>query len=256
MYKYLLLIIGLLALHTIDAQSVTLYPGLNGKDLAAQLRKDYYPQQVLSYSQARDTLYSLIDLSTNDSLYCIYSAYAHHVDVSQDPSQYIYDNGKSTGMNCEHSWPQSKGTKEGQARSDMHHLFPSKIDVNQARGNLPFGEVYDPAATHWYFREDNLEWMPPPSIIDNYSELGQGYFEPREAKKGDVARALFYVYVMYYDQVDHGFFEEQAQTLLRWHQLDEVDAQERQRSYLISIYQDGKENPFVLDHTLAPRLLK
>lgn len=247
--------LGLFVLLTVKAQSITLHPDLYGNDLAIQLRQDYYPQQVLSYSQARDTLYALIDRRVNDSLYCVYSAYAHHVDINQDPSQYIYDNGKANGMNCEHSWPQSKGTKEGQARSDMHHLFPSKISVNQARGNAPFGEVYDPATTHWYFREDNLKRLPSPSAIDNYSELGQGYFEPREAKKGDIARALFYVYVMYNDQVDHRFFEQQAQTLLRWHQLDPVDAQERQRSYLISIYQDDKENPFVLDHTLPLRLL-
>ncbi|MEL7222109.1 MAG: endonuclease, partial [Bacteroidota bacterium] len=228
----------------------------SGTELAVQLRQDYYPQKVLSYSQARDTLYAIIDKRANDSLYCVYTNYAHHIDVTQDPSQYVYENGKSGGMNCEHSWPQSKGTKEGQARSDMHHLFPTRIDVNQARGNHPYGEVYDPQTTHWYYREDNLEWIPPNRVIDNYSELGQGYFEPPEFKKGDVARALFYVYVMYHDQVDHHFFEEQAQTLLRWHLQDPVDAQERRRSQHIAYYQDGKANPFVLDDTLAERLLE
>lgn len=255
MCKPLLLGVGLLLMLGSCAQSNLSTEQLLGEALAQQLRDQYYPQHVLSYAQARDTLYSLIDRH-NDSLRCIYTGYAHYVNLQADPSQYVYDEGRDTGMNCEHSWPQSKGTKTGQARSDMHHLFPTRIDVNQARGNLPYGEVYDYKATHWYFHTANLRSLPSATNLDDYSELGQGYFEPPEHQKGNVARALFYIYVMYHEQVDHSFFEEQANTLLSWHQLDPADEQERARSKAIARYQDGKENPFVINASLAARLLQ
>ena len=159
-------------------------------------------------------------------------------------------------MNCEHIWPQSKGTKYGNAKSDMHHLFAVLASVNQARGNLPFGEVDDNQATHWYYRSQNLRYIPEESIRDRYSELGQGRFEPPENKKGDIARAMFYVYVMYNDQVEVSFLRDQLFTLRYWHVSDPPNQWEIERSRWIGRYQDGKANPFVLDPSLVERIFE
>ena len=54
------------------------------------------------------------------------------------------------GVNTEHTWPQSKGARDEPLRSDMHHLFPVRDEVNSSRGNLPYGEVPDDRADAWY----------------------------------------------------------------------------------------------------------
>ncbi|MEL6656738.1 MAG: endonuclease [Bacteroidota bacterium] len=237
------------------AQDGTIFSNLRGTELAIALQEAYRPRTVLSYSQARDTLYALID-RRQDSIYCPYTGYAHHLSNRHDPTKYIFDDGADTGMNCEHIWPQSKGTKQGNAKSDMHHLFAVLASVNQARGNHPFGEVDDEKATHWYYRQQNLRRVPTADVRDRYSELGQGYFEPPEDKKGDVARAMFYVYVMYNDQIEVSFLSDQLFTLRYWHVLDPPDQWEIERSQSIGRYQDSKANPFVMDPTLVERIFE
>lgn len=240
---------------SLSAQEGQIFSSLSGTDLAIALQEAYRPRQVMSYRDARDTLYALID-RRQDSIYCAYTGYAHHISDQHDPSQYIFEDGAAGGMNCEHIWPQSKGTKHGNAKSDMHHLFPVLASVNQARGNLPFGDVDDQAATHWYYQNENLKYIPQSPLIDRFSELGQGRFEPPENKKGDVARAIFYVYVMYNDQIEVSFLEDQLFTLRYWHLSDPPSAEEIRRSKLIGQYQDGKANPFVLDPTLVERIFE
>lgn len=235
------------------AQTGQIFPNLKGTELALAVQEAYRPRQVMSYRDARDTLYAVIDRQ-QDSIYCAYSNFAHHVSDEHDPSQYIFEDGK--GINCEHIWPQSKGTRDGNAKSDMHHLFPTLASVNQARANLPFGEVDDAATSHWYYQKQNLRRKPDTPLIDAYSELGQGRFEPPEDKKGDVARALFYVYVIYNNQVDVSFLQDQLLTLRYWNLEDPPSAWEIRRSKWIGSYQDGKANPFVLDPSLADRIFE
>ena len=69
-----------------------------------------------------------------------------------------------------------------------------------------------------------------------------------------MARALFYVYVIYNSEVEVSFLEDQLFTLRYWHLSDPPSEREIQRSKRIGRYQDGKANPFVLDPTLAERL--
>lgn len=55
------------------------------------------------------------------------------------------------------------------------------------------------------------------------------------------------------DAADPSFFAVQLTTICDWHLDDPVDSLEWERSHIIASYQDGKANPFVLDHTLVPR---
>ncbi len=125
--------------------------------------------------------------------------------------------------NREHVWPQSllgssadNGTVN--VASDLYNLMPANPGENSSRGNSP------------------------------YSEMGLGY-EPRDEVKGDVARALFYMMVMYpeLNLVDTapgihemGYLSE----LLQWHIDDPVDAFELNRLEVIASEQDNR-NPFV-----------
>ncbi len=57
----------------------------------------------------------------------------------------------------------------------------------------------------------------PPNNIDEYSESETAYFEPREDRKGDIARSMFYFYTMYSEVADDDFFEGQQEVLKIWH---------------------------------------
>ena len=67
----------------------------------------------------------------------------------------------------------------------------------QLRSNKPFGEVNDSQA-QWYGVNGNSYNQPSNSA--NWSEGTGNLWEPRESKKGDVARAVFYYYTMYPDE--------------------------------------------------------
>ena len=243
-------------LHTLfllGQSSDAVFPDFQGVDLLSAVVTAYTPKDILSYGQARDTMFAVID-SYDDSLTCVYSGHTIYLSPDLDPTQAAFMNGSSDGINTEHTYPQSLGAGQGNARSDMHHLFPTRTAVNSSRGNKPFAEIEDSTADVWHYLNQTAETMPSDDIIDLYSESNADSFEPRESHKGDVARAIFYFYTIYREQADEPFFESQVQDLCRWHIEDPADDREMDRSEMIAVYQDGKVNPFVFDCTLATRL--
>lgn len=232
------------------------FPDVTGAELLDSVTAHYRPNVVLDYANARDTLYASILAADDDTLRCIYSGYALYLDPTQDPTQYVYLNGSSLGMNTEHAYPQSKGAADGNPRSDMHHLFPARIPVNEARADVPFAEIPD-AQTQKWFRGTQVLFSIPAQDKDAYSESRTAIsFEPREKVKGDIARAMFYFYTMYRaqaDAADPNFFESQRLTLCQWQAQDPADSAELVKTWRIAPYQEGKPNPFILDCTLAHR---
>ncbi len=226
-----------------------IFPDLSGTALASRLAAEYSVDNSLGYGPARDFMYSQLD-NDNGVVYGIYSDFAVSVSPnSSRPRQDAYRGGN--GINAEHSWPQSLGAT-GVARSDLHHLFPSRVQVNGRRGRLPFAEINDQQTEDWILDDQMLSSIPT-SNIDAYSEATDSAFEPREAVKGNIARALFYFYTIYRNQAAAGFFQRQVDTLCDWHVADPADTAEIERSRAISTRQ-GNDNPFVLDATLAERL--
>ncbi|MDF1695084.1 MAG: endonuclease [Saprospiraceae bacterium] len=226
------------------------FPDLEGEDLRAALVANYKTSNVLTYSEARDTFFRNIDAKDN-ILECVYTGFQITLDPSADPTIDAF----SKGINTEHTYPRSKGASENtNAYSDMHHLFPTREQVNADRGSLIFGEVIDSQTDKWYLEDDVITSIPTQGI-DLYSELLQGErFEPREKHKGDVARSYFYFYTMYQNQADQAapnFFGLQQETMCQWHFEDPVDEKEWIRNNKIAEYQDGKKNPFILDCRLA-----
>lgn len=226
-----------------------IFPGLTGTALFSRLVADYSVDNSLGYNRARDFMYSQLD-NDNGVVYGIYSDFSVSVNPnSSRPRSDAYQGG--SGINAEHSWPQSKGAR-GIARSDLHHLFPTQVQVNSRRGSSPFAEIDDQQTEDWILDGQMFSSMPTANI-DAYSEATDGAFEPREAVKGNIARALFYFYTIYRNQADDGFFQRQVSTLCDWHGADPADMAEVERSRAIATRQ-GNDNPFVLDATLAQRL--
>lgn len=244
-------------LSIIAQEQIVIEPCYEGMPLQAEIVGQFTPATVPTYATSRDIMYTEID-NTAGNLSCIYSNYTIFVDPnSSTPRSDAFD----LGINCEHTYPQSKGASVEPARSNMHHLFPCKENVNADRSNCPFDENPDGQTGFWYLNDQILNSVPT-TMIDAYSEkIGTGFacgtFEPRESVKGDIARAVFYFYTIYRDEADTAdpdFFDLQKEQMLQWHYQDPVDQKEFDRTQAIANYQDDKANPFVLDSTLARRI--
>ena len=229
--------------------------GLTGQPLLDYVVTNYKTSTTLGYNTARDTLYAVIDLKAGNQLTGVYSGYTITLDLTQDPSINAYEQG----INCEHTFPQSMGAGDEPQKSDMHHLFPCKSNVNSSRGNDPYAEILDEDTEKWY-RNDTILYTIPTEFIEEYAEKynppdpADERFEPKEDHKGDAARAMFYFYAMYSEIADDDFWEIQKETLLNWHYYDAVNTTETTRTWKIAEYQDGLPNPFLLDSTLARRI--
>jgi len=190
----------------------------------------------------------------------IYTGYSVSVSpTSPDPKGDAF----AAGLNTEHTWPQSKGAGDLPARADLHHLFPSEIDANNARASFPFEEIPDQETDLWY-RNRTVTATPDPEFIDAYSELDRsfpgtaygGRWEAREEQKGNTARAMFYFYTVYRreaDAADPAYFDVQKADLRAWNLADPVDEAEYERTCAIAPHQGGRVNPFVVDPTLVDR---
>ncbi len=249
MKKILLFSLLLLFLKNINAQHQDVFPNLMGIELLDSLISKYKLIAFPNQANNRDTLFAVVD-NKNDSLTCVYTGYKIWLDPNEDPTQDAFNKG----VNTEHTFPKSLGA-DGFAEGDMHHLYAAREDVNNDRGNLPFSEIPDNETENWYYLDQEI-FSVPVNNIDLYSEKKDGFFEPPEAHKGNVARAMMYFYTMYKDAADAedpSYFESQRETFCAWHFLDPVDQKEWDRTWKIAQYQEGRPNPFVLDCTLPER---
>ncbi|MEK4424065.1 endonuclease [Solibacillus sp. FSL K6-1523] len=152
-------------------------------------------------------------------------------------------NGGNVGdWNREHVWAKSHGnfgTSKGPG-TDIHHLRPTDVQVNSARGNLDFDNGGKAVKGCDGCLKSSNSWEPPNRV------------------KGDVARMLFYMATRYEagDRVDLELNEKlnngsapyhgKLSILLEWHEMDPVDEFERNRNEVIFKWQ-GNRNPFI-DH--------
>ncbi len=211
-----------------------------GRELLTTLSQIISRNRDLGYDAARDLMFGWIDDPQGiDTIECVYTG--RRLTGVTDRTT-AFRNG--TGLNTEHTWPQSMGAKGGKPRSDLHHLFPTDTKANSSRGNAPFGEVMSP-----------LIMLPDLPMMQDRTrsgldEHGLAVFEPRDVHKGNAARAILYFYTRYALKGGGGIslanFQKEKAVLLRWHAEDPVDDAERLRND--SIYKaQGNRNPFV-DH--------
>ena len=252
--KRIIIVFSLFNLFSVHAQTI-IGEGLTGQPLLIHVVNNYKTSTTLGYTDARDILYGTIDLKDGNQLSGVYTGYTITLDPLLDPSTDAYNQG----INCEHTWPQSMGAGNEPQKSDMHHLFPCKSNVNSSRGNDPYAEIPDIETDTWY-RNDYSQETIPTEYIDEFAEkynppnADYETFEPREDHKGDAARAVFYFFCMYNDVADTNFWNEQKDYLIDWHYYDEVDTWELDRTWTIASYQQDQPNPFILDSSLARRI--
>jgi deoxyribonuclease-1 len=189
----------------------------------------------ITYDQARKFLFGKLFLKElTPKSYTVIDVYcnrsydkSHGVGINQIPNpQYL---------NCEHTWPQSKFSKNFPSelqKTDLHHLFPTDMKANSTRNNFPFGEV-NGKVTHGDCHD---------SQIGKEIETGTKSFEPPFEHKGNVARAMMYFSTRYVMPID----STQLKYLKKWNKEDPVDQEELLRNEEIMNIQ-GNRNPFI-DH--------
>jgi len=234
----------------------TLYPGLEGTDLAEQLRQDFGDPPTFMYDVARDTLYGQV-YNTGGEVEAFYTGFTAPLLDGESPRESM----AMGGINTEHLWPQSLGAGELPARSNMHILVPAREDVNSARSNYAFGTIPPGDVDVWYRDDTNQNFAPPPAqqpewsrVLSAPSDRNDRRFEPRDVAKGEVARSMFYFQLVYPQRAAPGFLSVQEADLRAWHADHPVSADEQRRNVLIASYQGNKLNPFALDPTLVDRV--
>ena len=234
----------------------TLYPGLDGTDLAEQLRQDFGDPPTFTYGVARDTLYGQVH-NTGGEVAAFYTGFTAPLLDGESPRASM----ATGGINAEHLWPQSLGAGELPARSNMHILVPAREDVNSVRSNYAFGTIPPEDVDVWYRDNTNQDFAPPTEqqpewsrVLSAPADRNDRRFEPRDVAKGEVARSMFYFQLVYPQRAAPGFLSVQEADLRTWHVDHPVSANEQRRNVLIASYQGNKLNPFALDPTLVDRV--
>ncbi|HEX5843023.1 MAG TPA: endonuclease [Pseudomonas sp.] len=120
--------------------------------------------------------------------------------------------------------------------ADLHNLYPALSRVELARRNAQFGELDDSV---------------PSKFADIGCDMKTSFqlVEPRDAAKGNIARAIFYMHVEYGLPIVG-----QVQMYKKWHQMDPPDAEEKARNEQIVTLQ-GTRNRFIDNPELVDRLI-
>lgn len=269
-------------LNTNSFKAFTPSPGFENADCVTF--GDYYATADDTDAQTlRDSLHNIID----DHVVFPYSSGAEDTwDIlsiaDEDPlvpgqvwmlyknNNYTWQGGGTQDYNREHTWPQSYGFSTGAlgsdnaARTDTHHLMLSDVGYNSDRGNLYFDDCDSSCTSRATDPHENPN-TPEMDIIGGPNDVNLfdgNSFEPWDFRKGDVARAMFYMDVRYSGDVS-GEIDLQLtdnanlinnndpymgllSTLLEWHEADPVDDIEINRNNFIFTKQLNR-NPFI-DH--------
>jgi len=224
----------------------------------------------LSYGTLDDQYFPTTDDRLNDAgtATIVWDMYSDNPNGA-DPYTYTFgqfnvgsgSDGEGNGWNKEHSFPNSWFSSSSSTNNfpgaDLHHIYPTDMDVNSLRGNYPFGKVA--AATTTTANGSKLG-----SSAIAFSGYSGPVFEPIDAYKGDFARATLYMVTRY--QAEQPSWESLQSTgdvvmdgttwpsieidylrmLLEWHNADPVSQKEIDRNNTVYCFQ-GNRNPFV-DH--------
>ncbi|MFT7579049.1 MAG: deoxyribonuclease-1 [Myxococcota bacterium] len=153
-------------------------------------------------------------------------------------------NAFQLGFNTEHSWPQGQFDGLEPMKSDLHHIFPTDVDDNGLRSSYDFGMTSKTDAMG--------------SLLGQSVSGSNKVYQVRPERRGDVARAHFYMVARYQRAKDeigidfdddtrsaNGSINDVEEAVLRqWHIKDPVDDAERTRNDRIEAFQ-GNRNPFV-----------
>ncbi|MFH2051585.1 MAG: endonuclease [bacterium] len=202
------------------------------------------------------------------------------LDIYLNASYVKYGEG-NLDYNREHSWPKSYGFPNDVVANypytDCHHLFLANDSYNTSRSNKPFRSCASGCTekpTLEYNGVGGGTGVYPGNSNWTSGSFTEGSWETWIDRRGDVARALFYLDVRYeggvhgvtgYSEPDLILTDDEGliaasntganeavgymgmvSVLLQWHQQDPVDAKEASRNDVVYSFQ-GNRNPFI-DH--------
>jgi endonuclease I len=239
---------------SVDASSVDL--------LRATLHEVIDDHQRFPYTASSTDTWDILNQADEDPLDS-----ARILDVYQNRS-FPKHSGGNNDYNREHTWPNSYGFPDdgwdNDAYTDCHQLMLCDISYNSYRGSNIFDDCEGGCTSYPTDVHDGLSGV-------NYRADASpiGIWEVWDHRKGDIARAMFYMDVRYEGDAsaepdliltDDPFLILASQTgnnepvaymgllttLLAWHEADPVDDKERLRNDVVYGYQ-GNRNPFI-DH--------
>lgn len=139
------------------------------------------------------------------------------------------------------SWMPTGGNTDQLDGADYHNLLLIRNDVvNNVRSNYPFDSVHTLISS---FKSGKL----------GRNKAGNIVYEVQNSAKGDVARCLFYMMTAYNTSGGKNWGlnnlpslgpQQDLELLLKWHQQDPPDAEERSRHAMVAESQ-GNRNPFI-----------
>lgn len=202
------------------------------------------------------------------------------IDIYRNESYPRWNQGNDD-YDREHTWPKSLGfprnIKYNYPYTDGHHLMLANGDYNSDRGNKPYGYCTTSSCEEWQTVANGDHEGSDPDVRESSNWTRgfnlNGVWEVWSGRRGDVARAMFYMDVRY-EGGTHGETEVMEpdlvltddlelivsdtqvnktmaymghlSTLLEWHEQDPVSEDERFRNNVIQSFQKNR-NPFI-DH--------
>ncbi|MEZ4388573.1 MAG: endonuclease [Candidatus Krumholzibacteriia bacterium] len=262
--------------------SVLLVSFLAAIPVLADPQPGYYDSvDVSSLAALRTTLHQVIDghqrypytASSTDTWDILNQAdedpldSSHILDLYRNRTLVKYSGGNDY-YNREHTWPNSYGFPDDNSNNypytDCHHLMLCDISYNSFRGSNIFDDCTGGCSSYVTDSHDGVSGV-------NYraARTPIDIWETWDGRKGDVARAMFYMDVRYEGDAgsepdliltDDPYLILASQTgnnepvaymgllstLVAWHEADPVDDKERRRNDVVEQYQHNR-NPFV-DH--------
>jgi deoxyribonuclease-1 len=191
---------------------------------------------ALTYNPGRDSMFMVLDNkkfngqgAAVNTIECVYTGRNAVGYIDRTDCQ------TNDNFNTEHTFPQGLFSSLEPMKSDLHHLFPTDDNANNVRSSYPFGIV------------TNASWTDGGSKFDNNTNI----FEPRDAHKGETARAMLYFVLRY--QNYSNFLNSQEAILKTWNKSFLPSAVETTRNNTIFQWQNNR-NPFVDYPQLADRI--
>ena len=225
--------------------------GKSDKNLMSALRGVIREHRQLSYNALWDA-FKTTDTDAQGYIIDMYSNCRYRPEEHGGSSSAV-----GGGYNREHSFPKSWFDDGYPMYTDLFHLYPTDIKVNNQRSNHPFG-VCGANGT----RLTNGQYYGKGKLgKSTYPGYSGTVFEPDDEYKGDFARTYFYMATCYMSelpswsgsaQLDYrtndykAFSTWSINMLMEWTRLDPVSEKEIKRNDAVYGIQ-GNRNPFI-DH--------
>lgn len=218
----------------------------SSSSLINQLGDLIQDHDMVAYSDFDETIVeNFFERDTSNGQKVINCQYSNEFKIYTPPFSFLDEN-----YNREHRMPFSWINFNGVSRSDfelmpegndLHQLELVQANVNSQRLNFPFSS--DIVSNIYTYKE----------FIQGRDSDNRDVAEVMESRRGDVARALFYVMLCYngsfsqnwgLDYLLNRAENQDLQQLIDWHNNDPVDAFEQTRNEYVYSQQNNR-NPFI-----------